>query len=83
MNLYLLTQNNNNGWDTYDSCVVVANSEEEARLIHPNGDIWNGHKYPSRSRSWANTPDSVMVELIGNAINLKENTVVISSFNAG
>lgn len=36
MKLYLLSQDINDGWDTYDSCVVCAKSEEEARLIHPS-----------------------------------------------
>ena len=39
MNLYLLTQDVNMGWDTYDSAIVCAESEEEAVKIHPNGEI--------------------------------------------
>jgi hypothetical protein len=35
MNLYLLTQNENTGYDTYDSLVVIADTEEEARYIVP------------------------------------------------
>ncbi len=34
-NIYLLEQDINFDWDHYDSCVVVADSEEEARHIHP------------------------------------------------
>lgn len=36
MNLYLLSQEINNGYDSYDSFVVAAESEEEARKIHPS-----------------------------------------------
>ena len=36
MKLYKLSQNINNGYDTYDSAVVCAGSEEEARKIHPS-----------------------------------------------
>lgn len=36
MNLYLLTQDTVRGYDTYDSCVVCAESEEEAQKIVPN-----------------------------------------------
>ena len=37
MNLYLLTQDVNVGWDTYDSAIVCAESEAEAVKIHPDG----------------------------------------------
>lgn len=36
MKLYKLSQNINNGYDTYSDCVVCAKDEEEARLIHPS-----------------------------------------------
>lgn len=39
MNLYLLTQNQVTGYDTYDSCVVAAESEDDAREIHPDIDV--------------------------------------------
>ena len=42
MNLYVLRQDKNNGYDTYDSAVVVANSEEEARNVIPGG-FWLNH----------------------------------------
>lgn len=38
MNIYLLEQDVNDGYDTYDSCVVYAMSEDEAKDIHPGGD---------------------------------------------
>ena len=34
--LYLVSQSINNGYDTYDSMVVAAESEQDARLIHPS-----------------------------------------------
>ena len=39
MNLYKVSQNINNGYDTYDSVVVCAESEKEARLIHPSESV--------------------------------------------
>ena len=39
MNLYLLTQNINNSYDTYKSIVVSAHNEDDARDIHPDEDI--------------------------------------------
>lgn len=49
MNIYLLEQSINDDYDTYDSCVVIAENEPLAREIHPspyvthnNGKIWMG-----------------------------------------
>jgi len=39
MNLYLISQTINNGYDTYDSAVVCAESEDEARKIHPSNFV--------------------------------------------
>lgn len=74
MKLYLLTQDVNNDYDTYDSAVVVAANEEEARNIHPSWGWGSG--------CWAKSPDQVKVEFIGTT-KLKSGTVVCSSFNAG
>ena len=47
MKLYLIKQDTNYGYDTYDSAVVIATSEEEARRIHPSkhyifaNGVWN------------------------------------------
>ena len=47
MKLYLIKQATNCGYDTYDSAVVIATSEEEARRIHPStyfifaNGVWN------------------------------------------
>lgn len=38
MKLWLLKQTDNNDYDTYDSCVVVAETEEDAKMIHPDGE---------------------------------------------
>lgn len=35
MNIYRISLNENTGYNTYDSAIVVANSEDEARKIHP------------------------------------------------
>lgn len=32
MNIYLVSQNEHNGYNTYDSCIVIA--ENEAKLLH-------------------------------------------------
>ena len=79
MNLYLLTQNQNSGYDTYDSVVVRAESAEEARKILPSRYTKWGGSYST----WADTPEQVQVELIGFALPETKAGVVLASFNAG
>ena len=91
MKLWLLEQDENNGYDTYDSMVVAAESEDEARHIHPNSDLleeataiakgWDPWKH--LIDSWATTPERVTVKLLGEAIPGTKAGVVVSSFNAG
>ena len=79
MNLYLLSQNANNGYDTHDSCVVVAESEDVARLISPSGDAWD-----EEWTTWAYKPEQVVVTYLGTAEDtLKSGDIICSSFNAG
>ena len=78
MNLYALTQSENGGYDTYDACIVCANSEDDAKQITPDGDDWN-----EKCSSWASSPENVAVELIGKATDHIKRGVVIGSFNAG
>jgi hypothetical protein len=79
MNLYLLTQDKLDGYDTYDSAVVCAKSETAARTIHPSGyegdNVWKWDSWP--------TPEDVVVKLIGTAVRGSEAGVICASFNAG
>ena len=65
MNLYLLTQNENNkDCYGYQSAVVIARSADEAITVHPDGPGGWQKKYSS----WASSPDNVAVKLIGRAL---------------
>lgn len=79
MNLYRIWQTVNRGYDTYDSAVVVAESEEAAAQINPCGK--DAKEYITR-HEWTE-PENVKVELIGTAIDGLSKGVVIASFNAG
>jgi hypothetical protein len=74
MNIYRIWQDYVTGYDTFDSAVVVAESEEEARQINPVG-------YPDSS-GWCD-PKYVQVELIGVAVEGMVKGIVVASFNAG
>lgn len=39
MKIFKLTQSVNTGYDTYDSCIVIAEGKAEAKRIHPSS-IW-------------------------------------------
>ena len=96
MNVYLISTRHN-GYDTYDSAVVLAESEEEARNTHPNGRYqWKGghlgswadeNSYRGYDDTWV-PPEEVKVELIARDVDAeflkpKNNKVVCASFNAG
>ena len=91
MNLYLISQEVDNGYDTYDSAVVVAENEEEARNIHPNKCyetidgffIYRKTKKPCEWSGWVLEVKDVKVKLIGKAVDNIVKGVVIASFNAG
>lgn len=78
INLYLLSQDQVQGYDTFDSAIVCAESEDDARRIHPYGrdDDW-------ASCVWCYGPEHVKVKCIGMAADDIPRGVVCASFNAG
>ena len=79
MNLYLISQEVNNGYDTYDSAVVAAVSEEAARSIHPGKKDWDGKA--EQYGTWC-AKENVSVRLIGTAAD-DVTGVIFAWFNAG
>ena len=79
MNLYLISQDINDEWDAYSSAVVAAETEEEARLIHPGGDrdFYCDHEDGINLGFWANSPTDVKVEFLGIAkLNTKTGVIL-------
>ena len=81
MNLYRITQIVNNDYDTYDSAIVAAESEDDARNMHPNFDF-SCPDYIPEATYWAE-PKDVHAEFIGVAAEGIERSVILASFNAG
>ena len=78
MNIYLLTHDEEFEYDTYDSVVVAAKTETDAKSIHPSTILgWD-----SRG-DWPKTPEGVEVKLIGKAVKGTPEGVILSSFIAG
>ena len=81
MKLYLISQDCNNKYDTYDSAVVCAETEDSARLTHPDGsDDWDGKT--ELYGTWCALKDVDVIE-IGLAHPRAGIGVVCASFNAG
>lgn len=85
MNIYKVSQAVNNYYDSFDSMVVVADSEEDARWMRPDGTSWDDKS--CQNDYWAiidwTWPEDCTVELIGEALPGMRPGVVLASFNAG
>jgi len=81
MKLWLIFQDENDDYDTFDSAVVAAETEEQAKSIHPYGsDAWSSRN----SDTWASSPDKVTAKYLGEAYgDIKKPGVILGSFNAG
>jgi len=69
--LWLLTQEENEGYDTFDGCVVAAIDEKSAKEFHP--DFYD---------SWSSKPENVRAKLLWDAYD-GESGIILASFNAG
>lgn len=94
MNIYKVSQNINDGYDTYDSFVVASNTADEAKYTNPSDDVfWNDGRWVRKNPyngdiedhdtfTWCH-PDHVKVEIIGVTDLYNEKIVILTSFNAG
>jgi len=94
MKLFKIWQDVNDSYDTYDSAVVAADNENEAKHIYPAGNYyeWDGEKffyaapngvnYIQKLYDWTH-PDNVKVQYIGEAREGTEKGIIVASFNAG
>ena len=93
MNLYLISQTKNTNYDSYDSAVVIAESEYEACMIHPSGKKMtvssSGYFIFSKECycefDWVLNVDDVCVELIAkNVVGVHQYArIICASYNAG
>lgn len=81
MNLYLISQKENQCYETYDGAVVAAESEEEARNMNPQNGLpmerldWNAY-----SSVWCKSIKYVQVKYLGIAGPEIKRGVVFASF---
>lgn len=83
--IYLIKRTDFAGYDNYSAAVVVAESEEAARLIRPDGNSWVDAANPENEVQWARSPDEVIVTFIGIVKNhdLNSGDIILASYNAG
>lgn len=79
MNLYKISQDVNNDYDTFDSAIVAAETEDEARNTHPEKNFPLGFDF---NTYWCDQ-SQVTVEKIGTATKDTKAGVILASFNAG
>lgn len=80
MNIYKISQDRNNYSYTYESAIVCAENEEEARRIHPdvNGTFSNRDWFLD---CWCKNIKYIKVELIGKANDNIKKGVILASLN--
>lgn len=80
MKIFLLSQNVNTEYDTYDAIIVVAHDAEDAKTIDPKGDHF---KDEGQWTSWVHSIEDINVTEIGEANEMQQRGVILASFNAG
>lgn len=80
--LYHISQNVRRGYNTFDSAVVCAESEEEAQRTHPSHLVGPNDSWEDEY-TWATCPAEVSVRHIGTAAPHIAKGVICTSFNAG
>ena len=99
MKLWLISQDVNSGYDTYDSAVVAADTSDDARRVSPSGQYkWSdadgcwmfehsdGRKGLAKNghqTDWVSDITLVKVREIGHACGDVSSGLVLASFNAG
>ena len=85
MKLFLVSQNHNNNYDTFDSFVCAAKNENQAKNISPYGKYINWEKINEfDSSSWVDKKDKINVKYIGEASpEYTKRQIICASFNAG
>ncbi len=90
MNIYKISQTKAFSYDTYDSAVVLAETEEQARRIHPGGTSYQNEdglrwwEAQDDHVSWIPVLESVEVFYLGKYTGRPlASNIICASFNAG
>ena len=96
MNIYILTQSENRGYDTYDSMVISAKNKEDAKFLSfiqcyalreyefcmdESSQVWRNYTLDDSYSAFRSWSKNPDIELIGNS--LVDEGIICASFNAG
>lgn len=81
MKLYLISQDENRDYDTYDSAVVAAPTRRVAQSMNPNKYAVKGD-LKDMDNCWTSDPRNVSVRYLGKAASSVRQGVICASFNA-
>ena len=87
--LYLVERTDKVTWDEYDSFVVCAESEDEARRVYPSGRMFFEDDMSEQSKryfksGWTDKIETLEVICVGLAsVSLENRQVICASYNAG
>lgn len=87
MKLWLISQEDVDGWDTYDCAVVAAETELEAQQTHPNEQVAYNHTTAMfdagrhNDGQWVTDPTRVTARYLGETN--EPAGVVCASYHAG
>lgn len=86
MKIWKISQTENLIWDTFDSAVVFAETEEDARMTHPSAYEFTDSKWDGKVDYYSSWCDAkyVTVEYLGETDrDVPNKTVIVGSFRAG
>ena len=82
MKLYLISQTENDNWDTYGKAVVCAIDETQARNMNPGtGKPMIKKDWNNREHMWCSSPKQVVVEYLGETQKEREPGVILCASN--
>lgn len=84
MKIFLISQEANNGYDTFDAAVVCAPDELTARNMNPgNGQPMTEATWQKSYSPWCSSLEQVRAQYLGEAEECAKQGVVLASYNAG
>jgi hypothetical protein len=84
LSLFLVSQNKNNNYDTYDSFVIACEDKDVARHANPkDGAAMTEEDWSYPYSSWCSSPRHVKVTYLGAADPSVKRGIVCKSFNPG
>lgn len=95
MKIYLVSRKDDWGYDDYSDFVCYAETDEQAKLMHPSGHLWQGDGWhmvyhdgkvaeePGTYHGWADKLDNIKIKELGESSTQAVPEIILTSFHAG